>query len=184
MCHFQASSSAGHPLYQHQLIKCTCLCAYLCPCIYLGPSLQQQSHHVSIPAFGRYVQRCDVILRRKTSIAFSFGNKEKKNLTAQVYVASIWRNKEPDSKHGLLLTYVSSNNEIMKRVVRETRSRWTHFRQPVPACSISNASHLSEIWTIKWRKRGFIWQWGRKVDKYPPLGGCNHSSSDSRSVAV
>lgn len=35
---------------------------YLGACVYLGPSLQQQSHHVAIPTFGCDVQWCDVIL--------------------------------------------------------------------------------------------------------------------------
>lgn len=38
---------------------------YLGSCIYLGPSLQQQPHHVAVPTFGCYVQWCYVILRKK-----------------------------------------------------------------------------------------------------------------------
>lgn len=49
---------------------CVCVC-YLGPCIYLGPSLQQQSHHVAVPTFGSYVQRRDVILGEKRSIVVS-----------------------------------------------------------------------------------------------------------------
>lgn len=41
------------------------MCANLRPCIYLGSSLQQQSHHVTIPTFGRYVQRRYVILEEE-----------------------------------------------------------------------------------------------------------------------
>lgn len=44
---------------------CVCLCANLRPCIYLGSSLQQQSHHVTIPTFGCYVQWCYVILEEE-----------------------------------------------------------------------------------------------------------------------
>lgn len=40
-------------------------CVYLGPCIYLGSSLQQQSHHVAVPPFGRDVQRRNVVLGRQ-----------------------------------------------------------------------------------------------------------------------
>lgn len=62
--------------FQSQSFKTTFICvSHLGPCIYLRPSLQQQSHHVAVPTLGCYVQRCDVILRR-ISIIQSFGHTE------------------------------------------------------------------------------------------------------------
>ena len=53
-------------------------CVYLCPCIYLGPSLQQQSHHVAVPTFGCYVQWCYVILQEEKSNTMSLSGRDKK----------------------------------------------------------------------------------------------------------
>lgn len=51
-------------LYHLIVTNCRLKRAYLGPCVYLGPSFQQQPHHVAVPTFGGYVQRCYVVLKQ------------------------------------------------------------------------------------------------------------------------
>lgn len=87
-----------------------CLC-YLGPCIYLGPSLQQQSHHVAVPAFGCYVQRCDVVLWRNRSISSSFshrvkGKETKHPICCQLIHTKKWHGSQNGLKlHNFLLNF-------------------------------------------------------------------------------
>ena len=55
-----------------------CVHVHLGPRIDLGPSLQQQSHHVAVPTLGCYVQRRYVILRREKRVISSLRHKDEK----------------------------------------------------------------------------------------------------------